>query len=467
MRKVSKLLIATLSLGVTLNLSAAAQPVRVPPPARAVPQSVSQVQLSFAPVVRKTAPAVVNIYSKRKIRNPYADDPLFGRFFGGRERTQGSLGSGVIVRADGVIVTNNHVVAEADEIVVVLADRREFEAKVILADEHTDIAVLRINTAGKSLPTLAFHNSDDAEVGDIVLAIGNPFGVGQTVTSGIISALARTRAGVSDYQFFIQTDAAINPGNSGGALVTAGGELIGINTAIYSRSGGSIGIGFAIPSNMVKTVVNSALSGSKTIARPWLGLTTQPVTASLAESLDLDRPMGMLVNEVSPAGPAQQAGIRSGDVITKVDDFEVSDQQSLNFRTTTKGVGSAVSLTYIRGGQTLATSVRLVRAPETTPRDITRLDARSPLQGATVANMSPAYADEIGVEATSGVMIIELSRLSIALRLGFLPGDLILSVNGRKIATVDTLQAMLAGHPTIWDVSLNRGGQVLKLSIEG
>ena len=451
------------------NAVAAPQPQspRAPAPTRVVPQSMQQVQFSFAPIVHKTAPAVVNIYSKRKIKNPYADDPFFGRLFGNKERTQGALGSGVIVRSDGVIVTNNHVVADADEIVVVLADRREFEAKVILADDRTDIAVLRINTAGKALPTLAFHNSDDADVGDIVLAIGNPFGVGQTVTSGIISALARTRAGVADYQFFIQTDAAINPGNSGGALVTAEGELIGINTAIYSRSGGSIGIGFAIPANMVKTVVNSALSGNKSIARPWIGVTTQTVTSGIAESLDLDRPTGVLINEIAPGSPAQQAGLKSGDVITKADNFEVNDQQSLNFRTTTKGVGSTVTLTYLREGQARNAVVQLVRAPETTPRDITTIEGRNPLQGATVANMSPAFADEIGADVTSGVMIVEMDRRAIAARLGFRPGDIILTVNGRRMTTVDMLQAALATRPTLWDVSLNRGGQVLKLSVEG
>ena len=461
MRRSTKILIAVATWTLSFTGPATAAPARL------VPESSTQMQLSFAPVVRKTAPAVVNIYSKRKVKNPYANDPLFSRFFRGREQTQGTLGSGVIVRSDGVIVTNNHVIAGADEIVVVMADRREFEAKVLLADERTDVAVLRVNTAGKALPTLAFHNSDDAEVGDIVLAIGNPFGVGQSVTQGIISALARTRAGVSDYQFFIQTDASINRGNSGGALVTVSGELIGINTAIYSQSGGSVGIGFAIPANMVKTIVNTAMSGSKTIARPWLGLSTQTVTAALADSLDLERPMGVLVNEVSPASPAAQAGIVSGDVITKVDDFAVDDQQSLNFRTTTKGVGSTVALTYLRNGQFGTAVVRLVRAPETIARDITVIDGRNPLHGTRVANMSPAFADEIGSDITSGVMIIELSRVSVAARLGFLPGDIILTINERKIASVDALQSVLSSRPAVWNVSLKRNGQILKLSIEG
>jgi len=436
---------------------------------RVAPQSMGELQLSYAEVVRKTAPAVVNIYTKRKVRNPFADDPFFRRFFSGPRggsRVQTALGSGVIVRSDGVIVTNNHVIDGADEIVVALADRREFPAKVVLADARTDIAVLRVSAGSKPLPTVAFHNSDDAEVGDIVLAIGNPFGVGQTVTSGIISALARTQAGISDHQFFIQTDAAINPGNSGGALVTVDGKLIGINTAIYSRSGGSIGIGFAIPANMVKTVVDTALVGGKTIARPWLGLDAQPVTSEIADSIGLDRPVGVLVNDITDGSPAAQAGIKRGDVITKIDDFEVNDPQSLNFRVATKGVGNTANVTFLRDGQTRAAAVRLIKAPETAPRDITAIDGRNPLQGAKVANMSPAYAEELNVDVTSGVMITELDRRSMAARLGFRPGDVVKLINGRKITSVGTLKSALTDKGGDWDVSVERDGRTLKLSIQ-
>lgn len=441
-----------------------------PTATRVVPQTVQQLQLSFAEVVRKSAPGVVNIYSKRKVRNPYADDPFFRRFFGDAtpkgNRVQSALGSGVVVRGDGIIVTNNHVIDGADEVVVALPDRREFEAKVLLADARTDIAVLRVNTGGKPLPTIAFHNSDDAEVGDIVLAIGNPFGVGQTVTSGIISALSRTQAGISDYQFFIQTDAAINPGNSGGALVTVDGKLIGINTAIYSRSGGNIGIGFAIPANMVKIVVDTALGGAKTVSRPWMGFNAQPVTADIAESIGLDRPVGLLVSDVQAGGPAAQAGLKAGDVVTKVDDFDVNDPQSLNFRVATKGVGNTVTVTYLRDGDAETASVRLIKAPETTPRDISSIAGKNPFQGAKVANMSPAYADELDVDVTAGVMITELTRRSIAARLGFRPGDVILTVNGKKIATVAALKSLLDAHKGEWTVSVNRNGQTLNLSIE-
>jgi len=303
---------------------------------REVPQSREQVMLSFAPVVRQVAPAVVNIYTKRVVSerrgfSPLFNDPLFKRFFGEdfgfgmpRERVQNSLGSGVIVAPDGLIVTNYHVIKGAAEIRVVLADRREFAAELVLEDKQTDLSVLRIDPQGEALPVIELKDSDSIEVGDLVLAIGNPFGVGQTVTSGIVSALARTQAGISDYSFFIQTDAAINPGNSGGALVTLDGRLIGINTAIFSRSGGSIGIGFAIPANMVRTVVASA-AGGNALVRPWTGLIGQTVNSDLAEAFGLTRPGGVIVSKVHPNGPAARAGLRKGDVITSVDGQTVDD----------------------------------------------------------------------------------------------------------------------------------------------
>lgn len=450
---------------VVLGLFAAQAAFAQPQPARVVPTSAAQMQLSFASVVKRTAPAVVNIYTKRKVRNPFADDPTFGRMFGGRERVQSALGSGVIVRSDGVIVTNNHVVAGADEIVVALADRREFEAKVLLTDERTDLAILRVNTGGKALPTVAFHDSDNAEVGDIVLAIGNPFGLGQTVTSGIISALARTQAGVSDYQFFIQTDAAINRGNSGGALVTVDGKLIGINSAIFSRSGGNIGIGFAIPANMVRVVLNTALGGAKQVARPWLGVDVQAVDGSLAESLGLDRPIGLLVREVAPGSPAAQAGLQRQDVITKIDEFAINDEQSLNFRTTTKGVGNTVTLTYVREGQVRTTALRLASAPANAARAITQLDGPSPLQGATVTNITSAIAEDLGVRRTSGVVITDVDGRSTASRFGFESGDVVVAVNGRKVADVGMLQDILRRGSRVWNVAVDRNGRTLTLSV--
>ena len=269
---------------------------------------------------RQIAPSVVNVYASRRLpqaRNPFAGDPFFERFFGGGSgggsaqappRMQQSVGSGVIVSADGLVVTNHHVIEGMTELKVALADRREVEAEVVLRDPRSDLAVLRLKGADR-LVAAPLGDSDTLEVGDIVLAIGNPFGVGQTVTQGIVSALARTQVGISDFQFFIQTDAAINPGNSGGALVDLQGRLIGINTAIYSRSGGNQGIGFTIPSNMVRIVVESARSGGASVRRPWLGARLQNVTSDVAESLGLDRPTGALVVRVYDKGPAAEAGV--------------------------------------------------------------------------------------------------------------------------------------------------------------
>src|SRR5277367_1248127 len=288
-----------------------------PAAAAQVPQSTAQVQLSFAPVVKHVAPAVVNVYARSVVQqpmNPLFADPFFQRFFGAspefRQRVQQSLGSGVIVRADGIVLTNNHVVEGGQDIVVALSDRREFKAKVLLADSHTDLAVLKIDTKGEKLPIVDFGDSDRLQVGDLVLAIGDPFGVGQTVTMGIVSALARTQVSASDYQFFIQTDAAINPGNSGGALVTTDGKLAGINTAIVSRSGGSVGIGFAIPANLARRVVEG-VEGGQGVNLSWVRATGQSVTSDIAQSVGLPRPGGLLIKDIYPGGPLANAGVKS------------------------------------------------------------------------------------------------------------------------------------------------------------
>src|ERR1700723_4807085 len=286
---------------------------------RQVPTSPAQIQLSYAPVVKRAAPAVVNVSAPRVVenRNPFINDPLFRQFFGAvpREQVLRSLGSGVIVDPTGLVVTNYHVIEGASEVKVALADKREFDAEVALKDEHSDLAVLRLKAAGERFPVLDFANSDELQVGDVVLAIGDPFGVGQTVTHGIVSALARTQVGITDYQFFIQTDAAINPGNSGGALVDMTGKLVGINTAIFSRSGGSQGIGFAIPANMVRVVVTSAKGGGKAVKRPWLGARLQAVTPEIAETMGLRLPSGALVANVIANSPAARAGLKFSDLI--------------------------------------------------------------------------------------------------------------------------------------------------------
>src|ERR1700680_1536216 len=284
---------------------------------RRVPASPAEVKLSYAPIVQRAQPAVVNVYAAKMVqnRNPLLDDPIFRRFFGvpgqGPEQMQRSLGSGVMVDPSGLVVTNVHVIEGADEVKVSLSDKREFEAEIILKDPRSDLAVLRLKGVHEKFPTLDFANSDELQVGDIVLAIGNPFGVGQTVTHGIISALARTQVGITDYQFFIQTDAAINPGNSGGPLVDMTGRLAGINTAIYSRSGGSQGIGFAIPANMVRVVVASAKGGGTAVKRPWLGAKLQAVTSDMLGSLGIKRPAGALVVNVVPGAAAARAGLQA------------------------------------------------------------------------------------------------------------------------------------------------------------
>ena len=439
-----------------------------------IPDSKSQMALSFAPVVKATAPAVVNVFSTSKVVQQNSqgvfDDPFFRQFFGGegsfgrpRERVENSLGSGVIIDKLGLIVTNNHVIKGGTDIRVVLADKREFVAKLLLADERSDLAVLKIDVGDEELAALSFGDSDNLDVGDLVLAIGNPFGVGQTVTSGIVSALARTQVGISDYQFFIQTDAAINPGNSGGALVNMAGELVGINTAIFSRSGGSIGIGFSIPSNMVKTVVQSAENGTK-VQRPWIGANMQDVTPDIAESLGFARPEGALLVSLHPQSPLRLAGLKLGDVILAVDGHPIENARELGYRIATSRIGQQTIVEYQRSGKLLEANVKLIAAPETTRREETLLKQKSPLQGMVVANLSPAVAEELGIPTlVNGVVALDIKR-GIAQRF-FKRGDILVDVNGVTIATVDDLQRALADDPGSWEIQINRAGQKLQLKL--
>jgi Do/DeqQ family serine protease len=376
----------------------------------------------------------------------------------------------VLVSPDGVVVTNHHVIqggADA-EITVALADGREYSAELILKDEQTDLAVLQLEAKGVAFPSIVFADSDGLEVGDLVLAIGDPFGVGQTVTSGIVSALARTRVNRSDYQYFIQTDAAINPGNSGGALVDMDGNLIGINTAIFSKSGGSHGIGFAIPSNMVRLVVQSALQGG-TVQRPWLGASLQAVTAELAETLGLERPTGALITNVHEKGPAARAGLNAGDVVTGVDDKPVHDPQAFQYRFVTKGVGGEAELRILRNGQEVKTTIALVAPIEDPPRDARDLTGRHPLSGSKVANLSPAVAQELGMddESRQAVVVIEVAAQTPAARLGIKRGDILVGINNEKVSSVAQLAAMLELTGGGWRLALERGGKLFNLAIQG
>ncbi len=442
---------------------------KLPPPTREV------AQYSFAPIVRTATPAVVNVYVRSRVKtftSPFANDPFFERFFGGRygepsERVQSSLGSGVIVTADGVVVTNAHVLKAGGgetEVRVALSDKREFDAKIIASDEKNDIAILRIEGGDGRFPFLVFEDSDNLEVGDLVLAIGNPFSVGQTVTSGIISALARSEIGSSDTQVFIQTDAAINPGNSGGALVDMSGKLVGINTAIFSRSGGSHGIGFAIPSNLVRVYVDSALQGKK-LERPWLGAKLEPVTRDIAQDLKLDRVTGAVVTRVMNAGPANGAGLQPGDVIVRVDGFEATDPRNVLYRLQTKGVGNSARLDVVRRGRPVTIELPVEAAPVPGKDDIRNLSGKHPLEGARVVNILPGIADDLGLDETSGVAVVSVRPGSISARLGFLPGDVVVSVGQQQVTTVTALETALRERPRFWQMAIKRGGQVLQLQV--
>jgi Do/DeqQ family serine protease len=459
-------------LALTVVLALLGAPAFADTVQRAAPQTAAQVRLSFAPVVKKAAPAVVNVYASRAEtvpRNPLFDDPIFRQFFGGGgdSRVSKSLGSGVIVDPSGLVVTNYHVIEDMTEVKVALSDKREFEAQIVLRDPRTDLAVLRLKSAG-NFPVLDFGDSDALEVGDFVIAIGDPFGVGQTVTQGIVSALARTQVGISDYGFFIQTDAAINPGNSGGALVDLDGKLVGINSAIYSRSGGSMGIGFAIPVNMVKSVITTARQGGATVRRPWLGATLQSLTKDIADNLGIDRPTGALVVTVAGDGPAFEAGLKRGDVITEVDGQGVEDAESVGFRLAVKPLGGAATLSVLRNGHILNLMLKLAAAPEIPPRDSLTIGSRSPFQGAEVMNMSPAVAEELSLEgSTDGVVVASVGDGSTAAEVGVKKGDVVVAVNGQKIATTHDLERACAERVRLWDLTIKRGAQTIRTQLGG
>ncbi len=438
---------------------------------RTVPQSRTEMQLSFAPLVKQVENAVVNVYAERVVerRSLFDGDPFFEEFFGqqmpNRSQKQSSLGSGVIVGAKGIVVTNNHVIEGASDIKVALADGREYESTVVLKDERVDLAVLKIKTEG-DFTTLPLGDSDAVEVGDLVLAIGNPFGVGQTVTSGIVSALARNQVRSGDFGFFIQTDAAINPGNSGGALINMNGELIGINTAIFSRGGGSNGVGFAIPANLVKTFIASAENGSASFDRPFVGATFEAVTSEVAEALGLDRARGALISKVQPDSPAEKAGMKPGQIVTAVNGIPVEHPDALGYRLTTVGIGGTARITVVSNGKPQDLTLSLDRAPETTPRDERLIEGRNPFSGAVVANLSPRVSEELRMPAgqgtTNGVVVTEVNRGSPAARIGLQPRDIIIELNGTAVTTTETLAKLTGEDPSIWRVEIERDGQRIR-----
>jgi len=444
--------------------------------AKTVPQSRTELQLSFAPVVKAVTPSVVNVYAttiSQQASSPFLDDPFFQRFFGrsspfsdSRPQKSQSLGSGVIVDAAGVILTNHHVIDGATDIRISTNDGQEYPVDLVLDDQKTDLAVLKVrDLKGATFKAIDFADSDMLEVGDLVLAIGNPFGVGQTVTSGIVSALARTGVESDNYEFFIQTDAAINPGNSGGALVDLNGRLIGVNTAIVSRSGGSVGIGFAIPANMAKLVAETGISGGS-LVRPWFGARMQAVTADLADSLGLGRPRGALISELAKDGPAERAGFEDGDVILAVDGFNIEQPSAFDFRLATKAVGDTADIQFFRNGKTEDKQVTLSAAPDA-GKPVT-VSGNTRFAGTTAETVTPAVAQELGLPFdTHGVVVRSVEPGSPADDMGLRAGDLILSLNGKDTGDADTFAKTANSRPGSWKVVLQRGGRIIRAEVSG
>jgi serine protease Do len=435
------------------STTAVAAPVA--PASTAAPLATPTAGASYSGIVDHIAPAVVTIRSERRVKNVSQDIPEeFREFFGDRfgfgqrtpqrpERREGGLGSGVIVRADGYILTNHHVVDHADQVTVELSDGRSLKAKVIGSDQPSDLAVVKID--GANLPTLSLGDSDAVRVGDVVLAMGNPLGVGQTVTMGIVSAKGRaTAAGDGSFEDFIQTDAPINYGNSGGALVNTRGELIGINSQMLTPSGGSIGIGFAIPANMAKNVMTQLIDKGQ-VHRGMLGVTIQPVTSDIARSLGLDRVSGALVNTVNAGSPAEKAGVRRGDVITAVNGQSVKDGNTLKNEVAELAPGSTVKLNVVREGKEHTINVTLAeRAKPTAARDDDGGNSADPAGfGMTVEPLTPDTARELRVRASSGVVVTDVQSGSKAGDAGIRPGDVISEVDGKAVATADALRAAL------------------------
>ncbi|MGH1403743.1 MAG: Do family serine endopeptidase [Alphaproteobacteria bacterium] len=446
---------------------------------RKAPEGKEQIQLSFAPLVKEVAPAVVNIYTKRTVstgfRSPFMNDPFFGDFFGRdffggrmRKRVESALGSGVIVSKDGLVVTNAHVVRGAEEITIVLADGNEHEAKLMLVDDASDLALLKVIEGGISFPSVRLKPSETLEVGDLVLAIGNPFGVGQTVTSGIVSAQGRSSLNISDYNFFIQTDAAINPGNSGGPLVAMDGGVVGINTAIYSRSGGSMGIGFAVPSEMVASVIAAAVNGQigdRGIVRPWLGIQAQDVSADIASNLGMESPNGALVSGLHSVSPLQKAGVKVGDVIISVNGHVIRDAAEMKFRMATVPIGKEASVILLRAGQEMTFEILAIAPPEVPPRNVITLKGAHLLRDVQIGNLNPAIAVELGLQGEEqGVVVLKVPQGGYAMR-ALAEGDVFLEINGNKIENPDDVEKAILSHAgqRVLQVLLKRGNSVTRL----
>jgi Do/DeqQ family serine protease len=427
---------------------------------------------SYAPVVATVAPAVVTVRSERRAnatqqRLPFLDDPRFREFFGDRfgegvptpgpQPRQGGLGSGVIVNKDGYVLTNHHVIAGADKVKVELQDRRVFDATIIGSDEPSDLAVLKIDAT--QLPVVPLGDSEIVNVGDVVLALGNPMGVGQTVTMGIISAKGRaTGLGDGSFEDFLQTDAPINTGNSGGALVNTRGELVGINSQILSPSGGNIGIGFAIPVNMARTVMDALISDGE-VRRGRLGVTVQPVTSDLAASLQLEKVGGALVNEVQGGSAADRAGIRRGDAIVALNGQDIADTNELRNRIAQLGPDASVELTVVRNGETLTVKATLEALPSNTAARNTDTPADERTAGLVVEPLTPQRARQMGLSDNSGLLVTGVSPDGPAAEAGIRTGDVIRQVDGHTLSSADELRRALSGGDRPALVLVRRGDQ--------
>jgi len=436
-----------------------------------VPSSSAEIALGFQPLVKRAAPAVVNIYARRVVEaqvSPFASDPFFADLFRGlgevRPQVQNSLGSGVILTTDGLVVSNYHVVGQATDIRVVLNDRREFEARIVLGDQSADLAILKIEGAS-NLPALTLRDSDTVEVGELVLAIGNPFGVGQTVTSGIVSGLARSGgADGGGRGYFLQTDAAINPGNSGGALIDLNGALIGINTSILTRSGGSNGIGFAIPANLVSRFIEQSQAGHDRFTRPWAGMSGQSVDGDIAASLSLDRPGGILISDIHPASPFKEAGFQSGDVILSVGGFPVNTAQEMIFRMTVEGLNAEAEVEYLRDGAVLSAFVKLMAAPDTPVRNRVEVGPDVPLAGLSVPNINPSVLADFNLPLNSVGVVVE-DPGPIGARLGLAAGDVLLAINEQELRDTSQIERTLARTTRSLAIEIQRGLKRMSLRV--